>query len=348
MGSLALWLLKGGKQLASPASWAYKKLLRRPTPERPQYGTGRAGRTPRERVPHSKRSRKKGAEPGYTEKAGKVSPRIEVVNKGRMLPSDPGGLLIRKPWLGITTAGALGGGGGYLAYKGLLEPEKKTEEPTVPTPDTDPDMRKLTEEKPSMSPGHRAAYLKKRRGRIKKGMKRLLNQYMIIAAVNPDGADEFLKSGMKMMEMDQEFNDDIYMQNAYDSIFQEGNMPTSGRDAFERLVPYVGYKDASDVSGVYKDLVPDYKPHLYSTKGEFKLQKILTLPRDEAISAIIGAWESKQFVLPSNLETVDRHTPEGQKIWYDEAAGTLDLIKSGGIGGTGAATGEILGARDIA
>ena len=346
MGSLALWLLKGGKQLASPASWAYKKLLRRPTPERPQYGTGRAGRTPRERVPHPKKSRKKGAEPGYTEKAGKVSPRIEVVNKGRMLPSDPGGLFIRKPLWGIGTAGALGGGG-YVGYKTLLEPEKKTE-PTVPTPDTDLDMRKLTEEKPSMSPGHRAAYLKKRRGRIKKGMKRLLNQYMIIAAVNPDGADEFLKSGMKMMEMDQEFNDDIYMQNAYDSIFQEGNMPTSGRDAFERLVPYVGYKDASDVSGVYKDLVPDYKPHLYSTKGEFKLQKILTLPRDEAISAIIGAWESKQFVLPSNLETVDRHTPEGQKIWYDEAAGTLDLIKSGGIGGTGAATGQILGAREAA
>ena len=309
MGSLALWLLKGGKQLASPASWAYKKLLRRPTPERPQYGTGRAGRTPRERIPHPKKSRKKGAEPGYTEKGGKVSPRIEVVNKGRMLPSDPGGLLIRKPWLGITTAGALGGGG-YLAYKGLLEPEKKpTGESTVPTPDTDPDMRKLTEEQPSMSPGHRAAYLKKRRSRIKKGMKRLLNQYMIIAAVNPDGADEFMKSGMKMMEMDQEFNDDIYMQDAYDSIFQEGNMPTSGRDAFERLVNVVGYKDASDVSGVYKDLEPDaVKPWQYAKKEYFQWQNIEKTARSQGIEAaarqLVGHWTSGAIEPDYEIETM--------------------------------------------
>ena len=267
--------------------------------------------------------------------------------RGGAGPGAKGGIIYRNPKKSLWAGAPLAGAASYYTAKGLLEPEKKTE-PTVPTPDTDLDMRKLTEEKPSMSPGHRAAYLKKRRSRIKKGLKRLLNQYMIIAAVNPDEAENFLKSGMKMVEMDQEFNDDLYMQNAYDSVFQEGNMPTSGRDAFERLVGEVGYEDASDVSGVYKDLVPDYKPHLYSTKGEFKLQKILTLPRDEAISAIIGAWESKQFVLPSNLETVDRHTPEGQKIWYDEAAGTLDLIKSGGIGGTGAATGEILGSREAA
>ena len=332
MGGLALWLLRA---LPKRSVGAFKEgglfrtnPFRGPKVERP----GKFGRPDRRHGPPKP-------------EMGPPRPTF----RGGAGPGAKGGIIYRNPkkslWAGVPLAGTAS----YYTAKGLLEPEKKpTEESTVPTPDTDPDMRKLTEEQPSMSPGHRAAYLKKRRSRIKKGMKRLLNQYMIIAAVNPDGADEFMKSGMKMMEMDQEFNDDIYMQDAYDSIFQEGNMPTSGRDAFERLVNVVGYKDASDVSGVYKDLVPDYKPHLYSTKGEFKLQKILTLPRDEAISAIIGAWESKQFVLPSNLETVDRHTPEGQKIWYDEAAGTLDLIKSGGIGGTGVATGEILGDREVA
>ena len=327
----ALWLLKLGSQLAKYPEKARKYLFKGP-------GKGKPHRTDIEFEKDTVSTPGSGLRTKYK------------VKRGPVRYSDPdlseGGLFVRNPFLAtVGTTGAAGGG--YLAYKGLLEPEAEGQDtPAAPSPDVDPDMKQLVENHPSMSPGHRSAYLNKRRSRIKKGMKRLLNQYMIIAAVNPDGAEDFLKSGMKMMEMDQEFNDDIYMQDAYDSVFQEGNMPTSGRDAFERLVPYVGYKDASDVSGVYKDLVPDYKPHLYSTKGEFKLQKILALPREKAIQAIIGAWISKQFELPDRLESIDRNTDGGRQAWYDEAAGSLDLIKSGGTGGAGAATGQILGSKE--
>ena len=61
---------------------------------------------------------------------------------------------------------------------------------------------------------------------------------MILSFVSPDEADNFLKAGMKMMEADQDFNDDLQIQDAYDAVFQPGNMPANAREAFGYAATY--------------------------------------------------------------------------------------------------------------
>jgi len=188
----------------------------------------------------------------------------------------------------------------------------------------------LAKNQPSMSEGHREAYLKRRKKRLKKGMKQLLNQYMILSYVSPKEADNFLKAGMKMMEKDQEFNDDLEIQDAYDTVFQPGNMPTSGRDAFARLSPLVGRKEAMEIAGNWGDLAPEYKEWQYKKKEDIKLSTILGKSREEAVKALIGAWLSNTFDKPDELQTVSPDTKEGRKIYRDVANAYLDLIQESG------------------
>ena len=262
-----------------------------------------------------------------------------------IIKHDPGGIFYRNPmktmYGGLTAAGAAG-----LAYGLLSGDDKPAEEPTGPSAADIMRAREQAEsdalaaKQPSMSASHRTAYLKKRKKRLQKGMKQLLNQYMILSAVSPEQADNFLKAGMKMMETDQEFNDDLQMQDAYDTVFQPGNMPTSGRDAFAKLLPYVGKKDAMAIAGDWSDLVPEYKEWQYKKKETMAMEDILRMPRSQGIQTLISMWLSNTFDTPENLKLIDPRSPQGQQDWVEYADAYLDMIQSGGGGAT--SSGQIL------
>ena len=191
---------------------------------------------------------------------------------------DKGGLFNRNPnensYWGAAAGGPTGAAG--LAYGLLGDDEPSTDipgKPYVPTPEP----KEVVE---STVPGQREAFQNKRRKRLKKGMKQILNQYMILSYVSPDEAGNFLKAAMEMMEADQDFNDDIYMQDAYDAVFQEGNMPTTGREAFKLLSPLIGHESAMEIAGEYADLAPDYKEYQYMTKQRIEMRDIVKLARD--------------------------------------------------------------------
>jgi hypothetical protein len=256
---------------------------------------------------------------------------------GRM---DKGGLFFRNPKRSFWAAAAGGPAAAATAY-GLLSGDDKPDEETTGPSRADL-MRKreqaendaLAAKQPSMSAGHRTDYLKKRKKRLQKGMKQLLNQYMILSAVSPEQADNFLKAGMKMMETDQEFNDDLQIQDAYDTVFQPGNMPTSGRDAFAKLLPYVGKKDAMAIAGDWSDLVPDYKEYNYMTKQRMEMRDVVALAnagdRSGAIALLIQGWQSGSF------KTMPDHLKMGQATqeeWVKEASKAIDLMTTGSVGG---------------
>jgi len=264
-----------------------------------------------------------------------------------VISRDPGGIFYRNPMRTMYGGLAAGTGAAGLAY-GLLSGDDKPDEETTGPSAADimrareqAESDSLAEKQPSMSAGHRTAYLKKRDKRLKKGMKQLLNQYMIIAAVAPEEADNFLKAGMKMMEADQEFKDDIYNQDIYDTIFQPGNMPGSGREAYQMLIQEgLDSKEAMKVAGDYHDLVPEYKEWQYKKKEDIKMDSILRMPRDKAIQTLISAWASDTFNTPENLKHIDPTSPEGRQKWIEYADATLDLMQSGGGGAT--SSGQIL------
>jgi len=267
----------------------------------------------------------------------KFSPKGRKLPKGRTrdIPARPSpvfdttttraGYFRRNPGVGVTSGLGLLGAGGATAY-GLLSDDDvpdDTEDKKAPPPKTVPSPEK------DIVPGQREAYQKKRRKRLKKGMKQLLNQYMILSYVSPEEADNFLKAAMKMMEVDQDFNDDIYMQEAYDTVFQPGNMPTTGREAFTRLLPLIGHKDAMEISGEWADLVPEYKEYNYMTKQRMEMRDVIALAtggdREGAIAMLIQGWQSGSF------KTMPDHLVIGQSSredWTGSATGTI----SGGGG----------------
>jgi len=267
---------------------------------------------------------------------------------------DKGGLFYRNPrasFWAATLGGPAAAGTAYGLLSGDDEPAEGVKTSTGETV-AEYDQRTkqeaqqkaanaaLEKNQPSMSAGHREAYLKRRKKRLKKGMKQLLNQYMILSYVSPKEADNFLKAGMKMMEKDQEFNDDLEIQDAYDTVFQPGNMPTSGRDAFARLSPLVGRKEAMEIAGEWGDLVPEYKEWQYKKKEDMKMGDILRMPRDQAIKALISAWASNTFDTPENLKMVDPRSPAGEQEWVAYADAYLNMMQSGG--GTAESSGQIL------
>tara|TARA_R100000049_G_C1930598_1_gene74595 strand:- start:204 stop:1211 length:1008 start_codon:yes stop_codon:yes gene_type:complete len=257
-----------------------------------------------------------------------------------IIKHDPGGIFYRNPMKTMYGGLTAGTGAAGLAYGLLSGDDKPAEEPTGPSAADIMRAREQAEsdalaaKQPSMSASHRTAYLKKRKKRLQKGMKQLLNQYMILSAVSPEQADNFLKAGMKMMETDQEFNDDLQMQDAYDTVFQPGNMPTSGRDAFAKLLPYVGKKDAMAIAGDWSDLVPEYKEWQYKKKETMAMEDILRMPRSQGIQTLISMWLSNTFDTPENLKLIDPRSPQGQQDWVEYADAYLDMIQSGGGGAT--------------
>jgi len=260
---------------------------------------------------------------------------------------DKGGLFFRNPKRTFWGAAAGGPAAAGTAYGLLSGDDKPADDETTGTSPQEFMRRReqaendaLAAKQPSMSAGHRTDYLKKRKKRLQKGMKQLLNQYMILSAVSPEQADNFLKAGMSMMEKDQEFNDDLQIQDAYDMVFQPGNMPTSGRDAFAKLLPYVGKKDAMAIAGDWSDLVPEHKEWQYKKKETMAMEDILRMPRGQAIEKLISMWASDTFTTPEPLQMIDLRSPEGQKAWAEYADATLDLMQSGGGGAT--SSGQIL------
>ena len=253
---------------------------------------------------------------------------------------DKGGLFYRNPRASFWAAAAGGPAAAGTAYGLLSGDDKPAEEPTGPSAADIMRAREQAEsdalaaKQPSMSAGHRSAYLKKRKKRLQKGMKQLLNQYMILSAVSPEQADNFLKAGMSMMEKDQEFNDDLQIQDAYDMVFQPGNMPTSGRDAFAKLLPYVGKKDAMAIAGDWSDLVPDYKEYNYMTKQRMEMRDVISLAnagdRAGAVAMLIAGWQSGSF------KTMPDHLKMGQATkedWVTAASQAIDLMTTGSAAG---------------
>jgi len=217
----------------------------------------------------------------------------------------------RNPGKSILAAGALGTAAPFyfggesdedLALKRQQEQESKNDLGKAAAR-----AREVLESKveSSQSPGHYADYKRKSRARLKKGMKQLLNQYMILAYVSPDEADNFLKAGMKMMEADQDFNDDLYTQDIYDTIFQPGNMPSSGREAFAALsAAGIDATEAMDFSKDYHDIRPDEtttKAHLVAKKEELQWKRIqakldgTAAGLDAAARELAGAWVSRSI-----------------------------------------------------
>jgi len=248
----------------------------------------------------------------------------------------PGGFFRRRPGAGVTAGLGLLGVGGATAY-GLLDDDGPSTDDTddkIPPPPTP----ERVQEK-SASPGQREAYQKKRRDRLKKGMKQLLNQYMIVAAVSPDEADNFLKAGMKMMETDQDFKDDLYIQDAYDTVFQPGNMPSSAREAFTMLSPLVGTEEAMKFSGDYHDIMPEYKEHQYMTKQRMEMRDVVALDnsgdRPGAIAMLIRGWQSGSFKTRPDHLVIGQSSKED---WIQAANEAIDLMTTGsataGAGGT--------------
>ena len=274
----------------------------------------------------------------------KLGSKGEVLNRIPIM--DKGGLFFRNPRASFWGA-AIGGPTAAGTAYGLLSGDDKPPEETSTSSKEwmrrrdQEDIDAIAEKQPSMTEGHREDYLKKRRKRLKKGMQQLLNQYMILCMVAPNECDNFLKSGMKMMEQDQEFNDDLNIQDAYDTVFQPGNMPTSGRDAFARLSPLIGRKEAMEIAGDWGDLVPEHKEWQYKKKETMAMEDILRMPRGQAIEKLISMWASDTFTTPEPLQMIDLRSPEGQKAWAEYADATLDLMQSGGGGAT--SSGQILG-----
>ena len=257
-----------------------------------------------------------------------------------IIKHDPGGIFYRNPMRTMYGGLAAGTGAAGLAYGLLGGDDKPDDKDTGPSAADIMRAREQAEsdalaaKQPSMSAGHRTDYLKKRKQRLQKGMKQLLNQYMIIAAVAPEEADNFLKAGMKMMETDQEFNDDLQVQDAYDTVFQPGNMPTSGRDAFAKLLPHVGQKDAMAIAGDWSDLVPDYKEYNYMTKQRMEMRDVISLAnagdRAGAVAMLIAGWQSGSF------KTMPDHLKMGQaskEDWVTAASQAIDLMTTGSAAG---------------
>jgi hypothetical protein len=234
---------------------------------------------------------------------------------GTMRGGDRAGIFHRNPAKSLYGGLALAGGGA-AGVAGLLEPEQtdtptqkeETVEEWVKKKQTQAKEASKAKKESTDSMGHRTEYLKKRRKRLKQGMKQLLNQYMILSYVNPDEADNFLKAGMKMMEADQDFNDDLQMQDAYDTVFQPGNMPASAREAFGMLLPLVGAEDAMDITEHYKDIAPEpVETHLYTKKEQIRMDRITSLyaagtaaQKDMAIDMLAQMWYANG--IPEHLE----------------------------------------------
>jgi len=119
--------------------------------------------------------------------------------------------------------------------------------------------------------------------------------------VAPEECDNFLKTGMKMLEADEDFKTDLYTQDVYDTIFQPGNMPSSGREAFAALnAAGIDPTEAMDFSKSYHDIRPqtDTKAHLVAKKEELQWDRIeakldgTAAGLDAAARELATAWVS--------------------------------------------------------
>ena len=275
---------------------------------------------------------------------------------GTMRGGDRAGIFHRNPakslYGGLTLAA-----GGAAGVAGLLEPEQ-IDTPTPKEETVEEWVRKkqiqakestAAKKESTDSMGHRTEYLKKRRKRLKQGMKQLLNQYMILSYVSPDEADNFLKAGMKMMEADQDFNDDLQIQDAYDSVFQPGNMPANAREAFGMLLPMVGAEDAMDITEHYKDIAPDpTEKHLYTKKEQIRMDDITSLyaaggPNEKAMAIDMLAQMWYANGIPKHLEVSLRDATSLR----DAARKALESMPSlGGPATAPAEEGQIYGASN--
>lgn len=226
---------------------------------------------------------------------------------------DPAGWFPRHPGTSLLTASALGGAGAWYA-SGESDEElaaKQAKDAAASAQSLASKAREALETKveSSQSPGHYAEYKKKSRARLKKGMKQLLNQYMILSYTSPDHADKFLNAGMKLIEADADFNEDMYSQDIYDTVFQPGNMPSSGREAFGALVNQgLDPKEAMDFTGDYSDLFTESKEHLTTKKEELQWKRIVAnvdgtaLGLETAANALAAAWINGSIKADTNVE----------------------------------------------
>ena len=350
MGPLALWLLRGGRNLGRPFWKGAKKLF---DPRRTRFEEGaqspikfvdEAGvehwgpstavrwsdkgnviypKGPWSPARGQRRTKTgkviptRGARParGRTPAGGtRLGPGIKLsAQKAGYSPRGaPAGFFPRHPGTSLLTAGALGTAGG-LSLMGESDEElaeKQAKDAAASAQSLAAKAREALETKveSSQSPGHYAEYKKKSRARLKKGMKQLLNQYMILSYTSPDHADKFLNAGMKLIEADADFNEDMYSQDIYDTVFQPGSMPSSGREAFGALVSQgLDPQEAMEFTGNYSDLFTESKEHLTTKKEELQWKRIVAnvdgtaLGLETAANALAAAWVSGSIKADTNV-----------------------------------------------
>ena len=226
---------------------------------------------------------------------------------------DPAGWFPRHPGTSLLGAAALGTAGG-LSLMGESDKEladKQAKDSAASAKVLAARAREALDNKveSSQSPGHYADYRKKSRARLKKGMKQLLNQYMILSYTSPDHADKFLNAGMKLIEADADFNEDMYTQDIYDTVFQPGSMPSSGREAFGQLISAgLHPKEAMDFTGDYSDLFTESKEHLTTKKEQLQWDRIVAnvdgtaLGLETAANQLAAAWINRSIKPDTNVE----------------------------------------------
>lgn len=338
MNPLALWLLRGGANIGRPfvraakglfdprrtrfeegahtplrwvddagvEHWGPSSAVRRAKSGTYYYPKGvdpaRAGVGPPTRAGARPRTPARGSTPRTGTDARGV--RME---RGYSPRGAPAGWFPRHPGTSILAAGAAGIAAPFYfggeSDEDLERKRKEQEEAAAAQANTVSKAREALEssEQSSASPGHLSDYKKKSRTRLKKGMKQLFNQYMILCMVAPEECDNFLKTGMKMLEADEDFKTDLYTQDVYDTIFQPGNMPSSGREAFAALnAAGIDPTEAMDFSKSYHDIRPqtDTKAHLVAKKEELQWDRIeakldgTAAGLDAAARELATAWVS--------------------------------------------------------
>jgi len=103
----------------------------------------------------------------------------------------------------------------------------------------------------------RLSFEQRKRKKMNKQMKKLLQYWGIVNLVNPDSASDMLKIGTAMLEQEIGQMGTDRQAKIFDAIFKDGNMPSSGAQAAKMILNAGGTaEDVEDITGIYKQITP--------------------------------------------------------------------------------------------